>query len=124
MRRPGRPVGSCRRCSTFAGRASFRARRVELGLSHADIATLMAAGGAPVSARAVCGYELGEYIPGEDRMPVLARILGVRVERLEAWFWPGSSQQSRRQRALPGATPGSAPHADVAAPRPQVAKGA
>lgn len=97
MRRPGRPLGSCSRRSEFSGRASFRARRVELGLSQSDVADLLALGGLPVSARAVCGWEAGEYIPAEERLPVLARILRVRVEVLEGWFWPGSSQQAGRQ---------------------------
>lgn len=116
MRRPGRPVGSCRRCSTFSGRAAFRAKRVELRLSHGDLADLLAAAGATVTARAVCGWELGEYCPDESRLPVLARVLGVRVDRIEAWFWPGSSRQATRQSALPLAGADAARRGDVEPP--------
>ncbi len=101
MRRPGRPVGSCRRCPPFAGRAAFRARRIALGLSHVAIAAALEAAGLGVTARAVCGWEIGDYCPDEQRLPVLARLLSVRVAEVEGWFWPGSSAQSRKQVRLP-----------------------
>ena len=85
----GRPIGSYG--SAVPG---FTARRIELGYSLETVAARLTLGthdlrGVQTTLQAVSGWERGEYRPSEDRIDLLAEILGVSRSTVEDWFGIG-----------------------------------
>ena len=85
----GRPIGSYG--SAVPG---FTARRIELGYSLETVAARLTLGthdlrGVQTTLQAVSEWERGEYRPSEDRIDLLAEILGVSRSTVEDWFGIG-----------------------------------
>jgi len=120
MARTGRPVGStCTLCGVSAGRERMIALRIALHGSQRSLASALAAAGVHATARAISGWERGEYHPEESKLSAIARALRVRSCDLEAWLWPTWGREQQAELRMPGASSSrpnqTAPRASAAA---------
>ena len=79
------------------------ALRILLFGSQAAFAAALTRAGKSTTARAVSGWEHGEYHPEEAKLPVIARLLHIPIEVLESWLWPvfaGARQADLSLRGL------------------------